>query len=173
MIIMEDKFLKLKREAEVAIAILVACARSNNRRLKTADAAKVAATTSDFAAHIVLKLVNAGFLKTKRGRNGGLELSRPANAISLRDIICRVKDQQSDTSEGRRSSGEKLKVGSLKQIMLGANHAVQTYLDRFSIADLADNERATGDSQIGERSSVKRVRRPTRRAPELETSFPR
>jgi DNA-binding IscR family transcriptional regulator len=56
--------MKLRRENEVAIAILVACARSNDCRLKTADAAKVAETTPDFAAHVVLKLVNAGFLKT-------------------------------------------------------------------------------------------------------------
>lgn len=78
--------MRLKRETEVTVAILVACAKSGDCRLKTAEAAKPADTSTDFAAHIALKLVDAGLLVAKRGRTGGLTLSRPAEKIFLGEV---------------------------------------------------------------------------------------
>lgn len=163
--------MKLRRETEVAIAILVACARSNDCRLKTADAAKVAETTTDFAAHVVLKLVNAGFLKTKRGRNGGLELSRSANAISLCDVICRVDDQHPAASGRIKAKEEQVKYGPLSQIILGANNAIQTYLDLFSIADLAKIEGRSEAGEFREGSGKIRERRPAKRDLAVNSNF--
>ncbi|WP_246091982.1 RrF2 family transcriptional regulator [Aliirhizobium smilacinae] len=157
---MEDKWMRLKRETEVAIAILVACAQSNECRLKTADAAKGAETTPDFAAHIVLRLVNAGLVKAKRVRNGGLELLRPAKAISLRDIICWVEDL---APAGPKGIGGRVKDRGLEQIIHGANHAVEAYLDRFSIADLVDIKRTSEMDEFRESTGIKPGRRPNRR----------
>jgi Rrf2 family protein len=134
---MGTEIMRMKRETEVAIAILVACARSNGRRLKTADAAKAANTTPDFAAHIALKLVNAGFLKAKRGRSGGLELSRPADRVVLGEVICRLEEHDSLASEETALRSPRAVESDLQTIMVGARHAMHTFLDRFSIAELA------------------------------------
>lgn len=132
--------MRLKRETEVAIAILVACARSGDCRLKTAEAAKAADTSTDFAAHIALRLVNAGLLVAKRGRTGGLMLSRPAQDIALGEVIGMCDDQSKLAQDHSGSiSGS---APSLEQIIAGANHAMRSYLDRFSIADLADRNRS-------------------------------
>lgn len=132
--------MKMKPETEVAIEILVACALSNERRLRTEDAAAADATTADLAAHIVLKLVNAGFVKAKRGRNGGLELLRPAQTVSLGDIICRLEAQSPGASKGAKATGEQAEDRGLDQVMPGANNTVKACLDRFSISDLAHME---------------------------------
>ncbi|WP_180356165.1 RrF2 family transcriptional regulator [Aliirhizobium smilacinae] len=168
---MEDKQVRLKRETEVAIAILVACARSNDCRLKTADAAKAAETTSDFAAHVALKLVNAGLLTATRGRNGGLELSRSASAISLHDVICPMEDQNPVASNAGNSRGEYLKAKALIEVMRGVDDAVQTYLNRFSIHDLAEAELPLEEGKIEENSETMRAKRRARRSSGLESRF--
>lgn len=129
--------MRLKRETEVAIAILVACARSSDCRLKTVEAAKAASTSTDFAAHIALKLVNAGFLKAKRGRGGGLELSRTAETIYLGDLLAGLAAQGSASPEPIVvSTSPEDDASDLNEIIAGANHAMRSFLDRFSIADL-------------------------------------
>ncbi|NWJ23928.1 Rrf2 family transcriptional regulator [Rhizobium sp. RM] len=127
----------LKRETVVAIFILVACARSNGGRVKTAEAAEAANTSKEFAAHVALKLVTAGFLETKRGRNGGLELSRPAGNILLGDILSRFQLQTAASRQLDEDSFLQDGVLDFHKIIAGADRAAWTYLDRFSIADLA------------------------------------
>ncbi|MDP3936508.1 MAG: Rrf2 family transcriptional regulator [Deltaproteobacteria bacterium] len=40
-----------------------------------------------FIANIVSKLIHAGILASKRGFNGGIQLARPSDEISFRDVI--------------------------------------------------------------------------------------
>ena len=40
-----------------------------------------------FIRRMVSRLVAAGILKTTRGKNGGIQLGRPASAISLADLV--------------------------------------------------------------------------------------
>ena len=129
---LRENQMKLKRETEVAIALLIACARSSDCRVKTASAATAANTTTDFAARVALKLANAGFLKATRGPSGGLELSRPARSMLLGDIICRLGNPTSNDACCAN--------GSLGQIIADASQAQRTFLDRFSIAGLADRQ---------------------------------
>jgi len=131
--------MQLKRETEVAIAILVACARTGDCLLKTAAAAKAAETSTDFAAHIALRLVNAGILDAKRGRTGGLKLARSADCIFLGDLISILEKAGVGKAELEKESGS-YRISSLRQIMAGANDTMRDYLDRFSVADLATLE---------------------------------
>jgi Rrf2 family protein len=131
--------MQLKRETEVAIAILVACARTGDCLLKTAVAAKAAETSTDFAAHIALRLVNARLLEAKRGRTGGLKLARSADCIFLGDVISILEKVGVGKAKVREESAA-YHIPGLKQIMAGANDTMRDYLDRFSVADLATLE---------------------------------
>jgi Rrf2 family protein len=138
--------MRLKSETAVAVAILVACARCNDCRLKTVEAAKAANTSADFAAHIALKLVKAGFLKAKRGRGGELTLAHTADTIFLGDLIAGLEAQGSaEPQEIVESTSMEDEASDLGQIITGANFAMRTFLNRFSIADLP-NCRATSSS---------------------------
>ena len=44
-----------------------------------------------FLTKIFQKLTQAGLLRSLRGRNGGVELARPANQITLRDIVVAIE----------------------------------------------------------------------------------
>lgn len=137
--------MRLKRETEVAVAILIACARSGGCRLKTAEAANAAGGSVDYAAQIALKLVNLGFLSTSKGRNGGLDLARPATSILLGKIIG-VWEKLGSAKEELRGSHSATAI-SLGRMVTGATCAARSYLDQFSIADLANAERPLRSSQ--------------------------
>lgn len=136
--------MRLKRETEVAVAILIACAKSGGCRLKTAEAASAAGVSTDYAAQIALKLVNSGFFSASRGRNGGLDLARPATGILLGEVIGVWEDRGVTAEEW---GGSLSSATSLEKIVTRASCAARTYLDQFSIGDLADAERPLRGSQ--------------------------
>jgi Rrf2 family transcriptional regulator, nitric oxide-sensitive transcriptional repressor len=86
---------------------------------------------------VVQKLARAGFVKTLRGRGGGLRLARPAAEIGVGAVVRAVEDDlalvECFTPAGacviRRSCGLKGVLGEA----LGAFLAV---LDRYTLADL-------------------------------------
>lgn len=85
--------MRLTRQSEIAVGILVACARSQAARRPIRDLALVTGTTPDHAAQIVALLGREGFLTSARGRGGGLSLARPAGAISLLDVLCLMQPE--------------------------------------------------------------------------------
>lgn len=151
--------MRLRRETEVAIAILVDCTRAKGGLVKTAEAAQASNTTTDFAAHVALKLVNAGIVEARRGRRGGLMLKRPADNLSLGEVIALMQPEFDDAD--KPSDGDP--TSRLAGIMAGTNRTMRTYLDRFSIADLADGKQQLASEKarpnIVEREQVKVSRR--------------
>jgi Rrf2 family nitric oxide-sensitive transcriptional repressor len=92
---------------------------------------------------VVQKLARAGFVKTLRGRGGGLRLARPPAEIGVGAVVRALEDDlalvECFTSEGRcairRTCGLKGMLGEA----LGAFLAV---LDRYTLADLLVPEAA-------------------------------
>ncbi|ERM01644.1 hypothetical protein Q644_20550 [Brucella intermedia 229E] len=137
--------MRLTRQTEIAIDILVACARSPDRVILTADAAHKAHTSKDHAAHIVrLLLQSGGFLFAERGgRYGGIGLAMPAQEIPLGgDVLRQVQpDLVRYSLEGGRDDAHE--AGTVHPVFAAiATVAETTFLDimnRYSVADLAAN----------------------------------
>ncbi|MBB4095689.1 Rrf2 family transcriptional regulator [Ochrobactrum pecoris] len=131
--------MRLTRQTEIAIDILVACARSPDRVILTAEAAHKAHTSKDHAAHIVRLLLQSGFLFAERGRYGGIGLAMPAQEIPLGDVLRQVQpDLVRYSLEGRNDAYE---AGTVHPVFAAiATVAETTFLDimnRYSVADLA------------------------------------
>lgn len=61
-----------------------------------AQVASIAAATGlpgPFLSKIVNRLATQGLVKTRRGRSGGVVLARPANQITLDEIVCAVEGE--------------------------------------------------------------------------------
>ena len=125
--------MRLRRETEVAIAILVDCARAEGGLVKTAEAAQAANTTTDFAAHVALKLVNAGLVEARRGRRGGLTLKQRADKLLLGHVIALMQREFDDAV----TCSDEDPASRLAGIMAGTSRTMRRYLDQFAIADLA------------------------------------
>ena len=79
--------MRLTREAEIAIGLLVACARAPGGLVQTQTAATALGISRNHAAKIAHRLMVAGLVATTRGRSGGLGLAQPADTIPLSDVL--------------------------------------------------------------------------------------
>jgi Rrf2 family nitric oxide-sensitive transcriptional repressor len=134
--------MRLTRQSEIAIAVLTTCARAGRKTVRTMEAAEAAATTKDHAAQVVNDLVHEGFLKTMRGRQGGIALAVPATEILLGDVLRRMQPDLVRHAEIRES--DELEVASIAfAAIVGAAEATfLTFMDRFTVADLVSDAAA-------------------------------
>jgi Rrf2 family transcriptional regulator, iron-responsive regulator len=79
--------MRLTRQTSYAIRILTHCARKRGKSVRAGEIAQIYGITEYNVAKIVPILVRAGFLRSTRGRLGGLRLARPAHEIHIGDIV--------------------------------------------------------------------------------------
>ena len=83
----EAKAMRLTKQTSYALRILLHCAIRQDTQLKAADIAKAYNITEFNVLKIIPLLVHGGFVKTTRGRRGGLKLARPAAEIRIGDVV--------------------------------------------------------------------------------------
>jgi Rrf2 family protein len=79
--------MRLTKQTSYALRILLHCALRPGAQLKAADIAKAYNITEFNVLKIIPLLVHGGFVKTMRGRRGGLRLARPAADIRIGDVV--------------------------------------------------------------------------------------
>jgi Rrf2 family protein len=80
--------LRINRQTDYAVRVLLALStRETNFRLSSAAILEEMFIPQSFMPRIVAQLANAGLVKTFAGRDGGLQLSRPAAQINLKDVV--------------------------------------------------------------------------------------
>jgi Rrf2 family iron-responsive transcriptional regulator len=79
--------MRLTRQTNYAIRILMYCAANNDRLSHVAEVADAYNVSELFLFKILKPLVEHGMVETVRGRNGGIRLARPAAEISLFDVV--------------------------------------------------------------------------------------
>jgi len=79
--------MRLTKQTSYALRILLHCALQPDEQVKAADVAKAYNITEFNVLKIIPLLVQGGFVKTTRGRRGGLRLARPASEIHLGDVV--------------------------------------------------------------------------------------
>jgi Rrf2 family protein len=86
--------MQITRQADYAVRAMVYLAQKDSaaqndadKRAATSTIAKEKSIPPSFLAKIVSQLSVAGLLKTSRGARGGVSLAKPAEAISLLDVI--------------------------------------------------------------------------------------
>ncbi len=125
--------MRLTRQAEIAIDVLVLCAKQGHAApVTTRLAAEHAGSTKDHTAQIVAKLVRNGYLVSERGRGGGIRLARPASEINIGTVL-RLIDPVIGNAREDDASTANLVFGALRRA------AWETYVstfDGFTIADL-------------------------------------
>lgn len=131
--------MRLNRQSEIAIGILVASARAQMRKITTLQAAEASATSKDHAAQVVNLLMHEGFLRTERGRGGGIALAVPATEILLGDVLRRVQPDLVCRAGKDNLPGHNATIPVFEVIVGAAEATFLTFMDRYSIADLVSN----------------------------------
>jgi len=79
--------MRLTKQTSYALRILLHCALHPDEQVKAADIARTYNITEFNILKIVPLLVHGGFVRTMRGRRGGLRLARPASEIRIGDVV--------------------------------------------------------------------------------------
>ena len=105
-------------------------------------------TTSDVAHHyhisqnhlmkVIQRLVAGGFVKTTRGRGGGLQLALPPREINIGAVVRAIEDfdhfvECFDLATNRCAA---IRACGLKGILAGGIAALLAHLDRHTLEDL-------------------------------------
>jgi Rrf2 family nitric oxide-sensitive transcriptional repressor len=79
--------LRVTKRTNIAMRILMFCAANTGRLVTKAEIARACNASENHLAQVINQLAQLGYLHTQRGRNGGLELARPASEIVIGDIF--------------------------------------------------------------------------------------
>lgn len=129
--------MRLTRQTNYAMRILMYCAANNDRLSRIPEIASAYSVSELFLFKILQPLVENGLVKTVRGRNGGVSLGRPADQISLFDVV-RVTEESFSMAECFDSDTDCPLVDScaLNAALREALNAFFEVLGRHTIADL-------------------------------------
>ena len=79
--------MRLTRQTNYAVRILMYCAANEGQLSRIPEIAKAYNVSELFLFKILQPLVEHGLVETVRGRNGGVRLARPAEQITLFDVV--------------------------------------------------------------------------------------
>ena len=149
--------MRLSSMADYAVVTMQAasrhCGGSRTSATQLAEETRIPLPTTQ---KLVSLLSRGGLLKSTRGMGGGIQLARPAAAISLADIIEAVEGPIAMTScveKGRHDCGLE-DACQVKPHWGAVNNAIRGALDNVSLASLADEAPASLTTQITESARV-------------------
>ncbi|WP_322214822.1 RrF2 family transcriptional regulator [Agrobacterium vitis] len=127
--------MRLKRQSEIAIGILTACAQSPLTKHPAQHLAQEVGATRDHAYQVVALLVRNGFLTSDRGPGGGLRLARDPKDIKLADVL-RITQPDLDSNAQEPEPGTLKGQPLLDGSVAAASSFLVRLLDRITVADL-------------------------------------
>jgi Rrf2 family protein len=134
--------MKLSRKGEYALRALICLGLGEvfgRNQLQVAEISKSDNIPEKFLEQIMNELRDGGFVEGLRGRNGGYRLARPAEQISLGQIIRHVEGPlapvacASHTAYERCSCPDEANCG-LRMLMLDVRNAISDILDRHTLS---------------------------------------
>ncbi len=130
--------MRLTRQTNYAMRILMYCAANDGRLSRIPEIASAYSVSELFLFKILQPLVEAKLVETVRGRNGGVRLGRPADKISLFDVVCVTEDNfaMAECFENDATECPLVDSCSLNAALREALNAFFEVLGRHSIADL-------------------------------------
>jgi Rrf2 family protein len=134
--------LRVSARADYAIRMAVALAIRPDEVLAREYLAHSEGLPVKFVDHVLRQLRNGGLIESRRGRLGGYRLARPAEQISLADVVHAIAEPLPEPR------GERPPVtGWLAEVWTGVSDAVDAALADISLATLRDARRAEAGLQ--------------------------
>ncbi len=79
--------IRLNLATDYALRTLLYLATQPGKQISTREIAEFHGISTDHVSKVVQHLVHAGYLRAERGRHGGLRLARPAEQVSVGDVV--------------------------------------------------------------------------------------
>lgn len=133
--------MRLTKQSTYAVRIVTDCALAGGELLRIEDIARRYRITKHNIAKTVPVLVRHSIIEAVRGRNGGIRLARPAEDISVGEI---VRASESTRVEAECFGGEPVDcairpASLINRVLDTALEAFISELDRHTIADMVSD----------------------------------
>ena len=127
--------MRVSSKAEYACLALITLAQHGTSRLplRTREIAEIQGIPVVFLSQILLRLKVAGLVRSHRGTLGGYQLNRPAEQISLAEILTAIDGADKAPRESRRPF-----LRELLPILEQVRAARQTVLEGATVATLVE-----------------------------------
>jgi Rrf2 family protein len=132
---------RVSAKADYAIRAAVELAASGEGPVKGDRIAKAQEIPPNFLENILSDLRNAGLVASRRGADGGYWLARPADTVSLADVI-RAVDGPLANVRGVRSEQIEYQGSAekLRDVWVAVRASLRGVLETVTLADLARGE---------------------------------
>ena len=133
--------MRVSAKADYAIRAAVELAAAGDGPVKGDRIAKAQSIPPNFLENILADLRNAGIVHSRRGAEGGYWLARPAEEVSLADVI-RAVDGPLANVRGVRSDQLAYdgSAKALEQVWIAVRASLRGVLEGVSLADVARGE---------------------------------
>ncbi len=83
--------MRITKRTNIAIRLMMYCAAHGDRLVTKSEIAKVCNVSENHLAQVINQLSQLKYLRTQRGRNGGMSLARPAAEIRIGQVFRHVE----------------------------------------------------------------------------------
>ena len=130
--------MRLTRQTNYAIRILMYCAANEGKLSQIPEIASSYHLSEAFLFKILKPIVAHGFVASIRGRNGGIQLARPAHDITLSDVVKITEDSfaMADCFEADGTDCPLVDQCGLNKALREALNAFFAVLDNYTIEDV-------------------------------------
>jgi Rrf2 family protein len=132
---------RVSAKADYAIRAAVELAAAGEGPVKGDRIATAQSIPSNFLENILADLRNAGIVASRRGADGGYWLARPAEEVSLADVI-RAVDGPLANVRGDRPANASYPgpAAKLTDVWIAVRASLRHVLERTSLADLSSGQ---------------------------------
>lgn len=136
--------MRLTAHTDFALRVLIYAASTNDRLCTIEEISNSYGISRNHLMKVVRRLAALGFLKTTRGRRGGLALARPASEIVVGEVVREMEDDfaQAECFRPERNQCPITPICGLKPLLGEALQAYLTVLDSKTVGDIAKNRAA-------------------------------
>jgi Rrf2 family protein len=133
--------MRVSAKSDYAIRAAVELAAAGDGPVKGDRIAKSQSIPSNFLENILADLRNAGIVSSRRGAEGGYWLARPADEVSLADVI-RAVDGPLANVRGVRSDQLEYEgsAKALAEVWIAVRASLRSVLEQVSLAEVARGE---------------------------------
>jgi len=136
------KPMRISTKADYAVrAALELAAAPEGAPVKGADLAERQEIPLQFLEHILLEMKHAGLVLARRGARGGYWLAKPADEITVADVIRAVEGPLANIHE---AAPEELRYEGaaerLRDVWVAVRHNLRAVLESVTLAELADGQ---------------------------------
>jgi Rrf2 family nitric oxide-sensitive transcriptional repressor len=129
--------MRLTQFTDFGMRALIVLADRDGEVVSTAEIAESLDVSVHHMAKVLQALGAAGFVRSLRGKQGGVTLARPAASIRVGAVVRALEADQPLVECCRSDGGACVLTPAcrLRSILLAAEQAFLTHLDRFTLAD--------------------------------------